>query len=174
MNTGCQEAVLLLLERGADIDAVVRQPGRRRGAWSGARRCGSGGGASEGRQGGRNVHIFKALGAGPEGWMLRAFREAETPVLSQDIKSGRSPLIHAVENNSLNMVQLLLLVSTHLWLLPCLAPIHLLLPPLACTPFSNSNAGCCSVSDSDSSLQHLICNSKFVCLSLCLRKSLTI
>ena len=38
--------------------------------------------------------------------------EAETPVLSQDIKSGRSPLIHAVENNSLNMVQLLLLVST--------------------------------------------------------------
>lgn len=48
VNTGCQEAVLLLLERGADIDAV-------------------------------------------------------------DIKSGRSPLIHAVENNSLNMVQLLLL-----------------------------------------------------------------
>ncbi|GAB1291679.1 B-cell lymphoma 3 protein homolog [Apodemus speciosus] len=48
VNTGCQETVLLLLERGADIDAV-------------------------------------------------------------DIKSGRSPLIHAVENNSLNMVQLLLL-----------------------------------------------------------------
>ncbi|XP_052569773.1 LOW QUALITY PROTEIN: B-cell lymphoma 3 protein [Peromyscus californicus insignis] len=48
VNTGCQEAVLLLLERGADIDAV-------------------------------------------------------------DIKSGRSPLIHAVENNSLSMVQLLLL-----------------------------------------------------------------
>lgn len=47
VNTECHEAVLLLLERGADIDAV-------------------------------------------------------------DIKSGRSPLIHAVENNSLSMVQLLL------------------------------------------------------------------
>ncbi|KAL2763113.1 B-cell lymphoma 3 protein, partial [Daubentonia madagascariensis] len=47
VNTECQETVLLLLERGADIDAV-------------------------------------------------------------DIKSGRSPLIHAVENNSLSMVQLLL------------------------------------------------------------------
>ncbi|XP_070627330.1 B-cell lymphoma 3 protein isoform X2 [Bos indicus] len=47
VNTECQEAVLLLLEHGADIDAV-------------------------------------------------------------DIKSGRSPLIHAVENNSLSMVQLLL------------------------------------------------------------------
>ncbi|KAM5134169.1 B-cell lymphoma 3 protein isoform 1-T1 [Callospermophilus lateralis] len=47
VNTQCHEAVLLLLERGADIDAV-------------------------------------------------------------DIKSGRSPLIHAVENNSLSMVQLLL------------------------------------------------------------------
>ncbi|ELK12728.1 B-cell lymphoma 3-encoded protein, partial [Pteropus alecto] len=49
VNTECHEAVLLLLERGADIDAV-------------------------------------------------------------DIKSGRSPLIHAVENNSLSMVQLLLQV----------------------------------------------------------------
>nr|XP_044989988.1 B-cell lymphoma 3 protein [Jaculus jaculus] len=48
VNTECQEAVLLLLDRGADVDAV-------------------------------------------------------------DIKSGRSPLIHAVENNSLSMVQLLLL-----------------------------------------------------------------
>ncbi|KAM5236748.1 B-cell lymphoma 3 protein [Ctenodactylus gundi] len=47
VNTECHQAVLLLLERGADIDAV-------------------------------------------------------------DIKSGRSPLIHAVENNSLSMVQLLL------------------------------------------------------------------
>uniref|UniRef100_A0A250YIE5 B-cell lymphoma 3 protein n=1 Tax=Castor canadensis TaxID=51338 RepID=A0A250YIE5_CASCN len=47
VNSECQESVLLLLERGADIDAV-------------------------------------------------------------DIKSGRSPLIHAVENNSLSMVQLLL------------------------------------------------------------------
>uniref|UniRef100_A0A667I714 BCL3 transcription coactivator n=1 Tax=Lynx canadensis TaxID=61383 RepID=A0A667I714_LYNCA len=47
VNMECPEAVLLLLERGADIDAV-------------------------------------------------------------DIKSGRSPLIHAVENNSLSMVQLLL------------------------------------------------------------------
>ncbi|XP_004873184.1 B-cell lymphoma 3 protein [Heterocephalus glaber] len=47
VNTGCHQAALLLLERGADIDAV-------------------------------------------------------------DIKSGRSPLIHAVENNSLSMVQLLL------------------------------------------------------------------
>ncbi|XP_019481764.1 PREDICTED: B-cell lymphoma 3 protein [Hipposideros armiger] len=47
VNTECHEAVLLLLERGADIDAV-------------------------------------------------------------DIKSGRSPLIHAVENNKLSMVQLLL------------------------------------------------------------------
>ncbi|XP_006901320.1 PREDICTED: B-cell lymphoma 3 protein [Elephantulus edwardii] len=47
VNTECHEAVLLLLERGADIDAM-------------------------------------------------------------DIKSGRSPLIHAVENNSLSMVQLLL------------------------------------------------------------------
>nr|XP_012616809.1 B-cell lymphoma 3 protein isoform X2 [Microcebus murinus] len=47
VNTECQETVLLLLERGADVDAV-------------------------------------------------------------DIKSGRSPLIHAVENNSLGMVQLLL------------------------------------------------------------------
>ncbi|XP_004644382.1 B-cell lymphoma 3 protein [Octodon degus] len=47
VNTKCHQAVLLLLERGADIDAV-------------------------------------------------------------DIKSGRSPLIHAVENNSLSMVQLLL------------------------------------------------------------------
>ncbi|XP_032032324.1 B-cell lymphoma 3 protein [Hylobates moloch] len=47
VNTECQETVQLLLERGADIDAV-------------------------------------------------------------DIKSGRSPLIHAVENNSLSMVQLLL------------------------------------------------------------------
>nr|XP_045234942.1 B-cell lymphoma 3 protein isoform X2 [Macaca fascicularis] len=49
VNTECQETVQLLLERGADIDAV-------------------------------------------------------------DIKSGRSPLIHAVENNSLSMVQLLLQV----------------------------------------------------------------
>ncbi|XP_074225565.1 B-cell lymphoma 3 protein isoform X2 [Camelus bactrianus] len=49
VNTECHEAVLLLLEHGADIDAV-------------------------------------------------------------DIKSGRSPLIHAVENNSLSMVQLLLQV----------------------------------------------------------------
>ncbi|XP_064437959.1 B-cell lymphoma 3 protein isoform X2 [Mirounga angustirostris] len=49
VNMECPEAVLLLLERGADIDAV-------------------------------------------------------------DIKSGRSPLIHAVENNSLSMVQLLLQV----------------------------------------------------------------
>ncbi|XP_048185573.1 B-cell lymphoma 3 protein [Perognathus longimembris pacificus] len=47
VNTGCPDTVLLLLERGADIDAV-------------------------------------------------------------DIKSGRSPLIHAVENNTLSMVQLLL------------------------------------------------------------------
>ncbi|XP_040832135.1 B-cell lymphoma 3 protein [Ochotona curzoniae] len=47
VNAECHEAVLFLLERGADVDAV-------------------------------------------------------------DIKSGRSPLIHAVENNSLNMVQLLL------------------------------------------------------------------
>ncbi|XP_045148616.1 B-cell lymphoma 3 protein [Echinops telfairi] len=47
VNTECHEAVLLLLERGADIDAM-------------------------------------------------------------DIKSGRSPLIHAVENNSLSVVQLLL------------------------------------------------------------------
>ncbi|XP_012888053.1 PREDICTED: B-cell lymphoma 3 protein [Dipodomys ordii] len=47
VNTGCPETVLLLLEHGADIDAV-------------------------------------------------------------DIKSGRSPLIHAVENNTLSMVQLLL------------------------------------------------------------------
>uniref|UniRef100_A0A5F9CYM2 BCL3 transcription coactivator n=1 Tax=Oryctolagus cuniculus TaxID=9986 RepID=A0A5F9CYM2_RABIT len=51
VNTECHEAVLLLLERGADIDAV-------------------------------------------------------------DIKSGRSPLIHAVENNSLSMVQLLLQVRS--------------------------------------------------------------
>ncbi|XP_017721661.1 PREDICTED: B-cell lymphoma 3 protein-like [Rhinopithecus bieti] len=51
VNTECQETVQLLLERGADIDAV-------------------------------------------------------------DIKSGRSPLIHAVENNSLSMVQLLLQVRT--------------------------------------------------------------
>eukprot|EP00071_Canis_lupus_P022117 XP_013972082.1 B-cell lymphoma 3 protein [Canis lupus familiaris] len=50
VNMQCPEAVLLLLERGADIDAV-------------------------------------------------------------DIKSGRSPLIHAVENNSLSMVQLLLQVG---------------------------------------------------------------
>nr|XP_025870038.1 B-cell lymphoma 3 protein [Vulpes vulpes] len=50
VNMQCPEAVLLLLERGADIDAV-------------------------------------------------------------DIKSGRSPLIHAVENNSLSMVQLLLQAS---------------------------------------------------------------
>uniref|UniRef100_A0A452VEW9 BCL3 transcription coactivator n=1 Tax=Ursus maritimus TaxID=29073 RepID=A0A452VEW9_URSMA len=50
VNMECPEAVLLLLERGADIDA--------------------------------------------------------------DIKSGRSPLIHAVENNSLSMVQLLLQVGT--------------------------------------------------------------
>ncbi|EHB18943.1 B-cell lymphoma 3-encoded protein [Heterocephalus glaber] len=50
VNTGCHQAALLLLERGADIDAV-------------------------------------------------------------DIKSGRSPLIHAVANNSLSMVQLLLQVS---------------------------------------------------------------
>ncbi|KAK2499997.1 hypothetical protein MC885_004227 [Smutsia gigantea] len=54
VNTECPEAVRLLLERGADIDAVVSK--RVRG----------------------------------------------------DIKSGRSPLIHAVENNSLSMVQLLL------------------------------------------------------------------
>ncbi|XP_014392865.1 PREDICTED: B-cell lymphoma 3 protein, partial [Myotis brandtii] len=53
VNTECHEAVLLLLERGADIDAV-------------------------------------------------------------DIKSGRSPLIHAVENNSLSMVQLLLQNDTPL------------------------------------------------------------
>lgn len=33
VNTGCQETVRLLLERGADIDAVVS----REGAWSGAR-----------------------------------------------------------------------------------------------------------------------------------------
>uniref|UniRef100_I3M411 BCL3 transcription coactivator n=1 Tax=Ictidomys tridecemlineatus TaxID=43179 RepID=I3M411_ICTTR len=32
----------------------------------------------------------------------------DLPAPSQDIKSGRSPLIHAVENNSLSMVQLLL------------------------------------------------------------------
>eukprot|EP00073_Rattus_norvegicus_P019278 XP_006228535.1 PREDICTED: B-cell lymphoma 3 protein isoform X1 [Rattus norvegicus] len=100
VNTGCQEAVLLLLERGADIDAV-------------------------------------------------------------DIKSGRSPLIHAVENNSLNMVQLLLLVSSCLWFLPCLAPVRLSLPPLSWTPFSNSDPGYCSASDSDSSLQPLTCQFKF-------------
>lgn len=38
--------------------------------------------------------------------------------LPQDIKSGRSPLIHAVENNSLSMVQLLLQVGT-----PCPRPL---------------------------------------------------
>lgn len=56
-----------------------------------------------------------ALEASSKGGMLRAYEEevAERPVLPQDIKSGRSPLIHAVENNSLSMVQLLLLVRTH-------------------------------------------------------------
>lgn len=39
--------------------------------------------------------------------------ETQRPsLLPQDIKSGRSPLIHAVENNSLSMVQLLLQVGT--------------------------------------------------------------
>lgn len=57
----------------------------------------------------------KALEASSKGGMLRAYEEgvAKRPVLPQDIKSGRSPLIHAVENNSLSMVQLLLLVRTH-------------------------------------------------------------
>lgn len=36
----------------------------------------------------------------------------DLPSPPQDIKSGRSPLIHAVENNSLSMVQLLLQVRT--------------------------------------------------------------
>ena len=39
-------------------------------------------------------------------------RLRDLPSLLQDIKSGRSPLIHAVENNSLSMVQLLLQVGT--------------------------------------------------------------
>jgi hypothetical protein len=39
----------------------------------------------------------------------------------QDIKSGRSPLIHAVENNSLSMVQLLLQVGPSL---PCPSSDH--------------------------------------------------
>uniref|UniRef100_A0A8C9K339 BCL3 transcription coactivator n=1 Tax=Panthera tigris altaica TaxID=74533 RepID=A0A8C9K339_PANTA len=70
VNTECPEAVLLLLERGADIDAV-------------------------------------------------------------DIKSGRSPLIHAVENNSLSMVQLLLQVGTALALgrSPTLSSTAGLAPP---------------------------------------------
>lgn len=37
VNTECQEAVLLLLERGADIDAVVSAEAR---AWGGAKRGG--------------------------------------------------------------------------------------------------------------------------------------
>lgn len=59
----------------------------------------------------------KVLEASSKGGMLRAYEEGvaerPVPVLPQDIKSGRSPLIHAVENNSLSMVQLLLLVRTH-------------------------------------------------------------
>lgn len=39
-------------------------------------------------------------------------RLKDLPSFLQDIKSGRSPLIHAVENNSLSMVQLLLQVGT--------------------------------------------------------------
>lgn len=48
VNTECQEAVLLLLERGADIDAVVSAEAR---AWGGAKRGGvKGGGAGAGER----------------------------------------------------------------------------------------------------------------------------
>lgn len=51
--------------------------------------------------------------------------------LPQDIKSGRSPLIHAVESNSLSMVQLLLQVgpAPAPRLSPTLAPGTNQLPP---------------------------------------------
>lgn len=50
----------------------------------------------------------------PAASLERAWGNLDLPSLLQDIKSGRSPLIHAVENNSLSMVQLLLQVSTAL------------------------------------------------------------
>ncbi|KAJ1073427.1 hypothetical protein K5549_018333, partial [Capra hircus] len=52
------------------------------------------------------------LGCGPPAAWAEQGDAQNFPSLPQDIKSGRSPLIHAVENNSLSMVQLLLQVGT--------------------------------------------------------------
>ncbi|XP_017708249.1 PREDICTED: B-cell lymphoma 3 protein [Rhinopithecus bieti] len=88
------------------------------------------------QQGGRELDIYNnlrqvSLGLREEGWGLDSWRGwnprmgcgrdegrrlleqsleklKDLPSPPQDIKSGRSPLIHAVENNSLSMVQLLL------------------------------------------------------------------
>lgn len=53
----------------------------------------------------------------------RARGRSKPPSLPQDIKSGRSPLIHAVENNSLSMVQLLLQVGTSPFTWPLSHPL---------------------------------------------------
>lgn len=53
-----------------------------------------------------------AVGMRASGCLGRARGCSKPSFLAQDIKSGRSPLIHAVENNSLSMVQLLLQVGT--------------------------------------------------------------
>lgn len=54
----------------------------------------------------------KQLGYWRADWAELRKAHKDLPALLQDIKSGRSPLIHAVENNSLSMVQLLLQVGT--------------------------------------------------------------
>lgn len=94
MNTECHEAAKFLPEHGADIDAVVYAQSR---GWS----LGVPGWAW--LVGMACEHLI-GLRRGTL-WLCWCQRPS---LLSQDIKSGRSPLILAVENNGLNMVQLLL------------------------------------------------------------------
>lgn len=96
VNTECEEAVLLLLERGADIDAVVSE-----GAGPGSAAHRGRGCVGERLRGNAGRQLSGQSSERPKG----------LPSPPQDIKSGRSPLIHAVENNSLSMVQLLLQVG---------------------------------------------------------------
>lgn len=140
---------------------VGARRGHRRGgerAWAGAGGGGGGvgvgmgtpGGAGRGGANGAGLEVPKEtcwtqpLGCGPPAAWAEQGDAQNFPSLPQDIKSGRSPLIHAVENNSLSMVQLLLQVGTaplcglsptvssgpdRLSLHPCHRP--LLLPALA-------------------------------------------
>lgn len=94
------------MEHGADIDAVVSELGP---GWGGV----GWGRLEAGLEVPKETEMLDpAVGMRASGCLGRTRGCSKPSFLAQDIKSGRSPLIHAVENNSLSMVQLLLQVGT--------------------------------------------------------------